>query len=105
MNLPQLACGQDGQLKGFAVLEYETAEMAEAAQERADGLALGGSHLRVSFCAPGPPGRSMLAALIAAQATVSRVPLEYQCLPVAAFALSHPLASFSGSQSRQGTPA
>lgn len=65
----QLACGPDGQLKGFAVLEYETAEMAEAAQERADGLALGGSHLRVSFCAPGPPGRSMLAALIAAQAT------------------------------------
>jgi hypothetical protein len=53
------------------VLEYETAEMAEAAQQRADGLALGGSHLRVSFCAPGPPGRSMLAALIAAQATVS----------------------------------
>uniref|UniRef100_G1TWR6 Ribonucleoprotein PTB-binding 1 n=1 Tax=Oryctolagus cuniculus TaxID=9986 RepID=G1TWR6_RABIT len=65
----QLACGQDGQLKGFAVLEYETAEMAEEAQQRADGLALGGSHLRVSFCAPGPPGRSMLAALIAAQAT------------------------------------
>ncbi|KAM5238768.1 ribonucleoprotein PTB-binding 1 [Ctenodactylus gundi] len=65
----QLACGQDGQLKGFAVLEYETATMAEEAQQRADGLALGGSHLRVSFCAPGPPGRSMLAALIAAQAT------------------------------------
>ncbi|XP_021100547.1 ribonucleoprotein PTB-binding 1 isoform X2 [Heterocephalus glaber] len=65
----RLACGQDGQLKGFAVLEYETAEMAEAAQQRADGLALGDSHLRVSFCAPGPPGRSMLAALIAAQAT------------------------------------
>ncbi|XP_009574430.1 PREDICTED: ribonucleoprotein PTB-binding 1, partial [Fulmarus glacialis] len=40
----QLAYGQDGQLKGFA-------------------------HVRVSFCAPGPPGRSMLAALIAAQAT------------------------------------
>uniref|UniRef100_A0A8C5W1P7 Ribonucleoprotein PTB-binding 1 n=1 Tax=Microcebus murinus TaxID=30608 RepID=A0A8C5W1P7_MICMU len=65
----QLACGQDGQLKGFAVLEYDTAEMAEEVQQRADGLALGGSHLRVSFCAPGPPGRSMLAALIAAQAT------------------------------------
>ncbi|XP_032107717.1 ribonucleoprotein PTB-binding 1 isoform X3 [Sapajus apella] len=65
----QLACGQDGQLKGFAVLEYETAEMAEEAQQGVDGLALGGSHLRVSFCAPGPPGRSMLAALIAAQAT------------------------------------
>nr|XP_036863890.1 ribonucleoprotein PTB-binding 1 isoform X3 [Manis javanica] len=65
----QLAYGQDGQLKGFAVLEYETAAMAEEAQQQADGLALGGSNLRVSFCAPGPPGRSMLAALIAAQAT------------------------------------
>ncbi|XP_012790032.1 ribonucleoprotein PTB-binding 1 [Sorex araneus] len=65
----QLAYGQDGQLKGFAVLEYETAAMAEEVQQSADGLALGGSHLRVSFCAPGPPGRSMLAALIAAQAT------------------------------------
>ncbi|XP_006104114.1 ribonucleoprotein PTB-binding 1 [Myotis lucifugus] len=65
----QLAYGQDGQLKGFAVLEYETAEMAEEVQQEADGLALGGSHLRISFCAPGPPGRSMLAALIAAQAT------------------------------------
>uniref|UniRef100_A0A8C9V909 Uncharacterized protein n=1 Tax=Scleropages formosus TaxID=113540 RepID=A0A8C9V909_SCLFO len=32
-----------------------------------DGRALGGTHIRVSFCAPGPPGRSMLAALIAAQ--------------------------------------
>lgn len=105
MNLSQLACGQDGQLKGFAVLEYETAEMAEAAQERADGLALGGSHLRVSFCAPGPPGRSMLAALIAAQATVSRALLEHYCLPSVGFTLSHPLTSSSGSQSRQGTPA
>lgn len=70
----QLAYGQDGQLKGFAVLEFETAAMAEEAQQQADGLALGGGHLRVSFCAPGPPGRSMLAALIAAQATVSVCP-------------------------------
>ncbi|NXA43298.1 RAVR1 protein, partial [Eudromia elegans] len=65
----QLAYGQDGQLKGFAVLEYETPELAEAAQRAADGAALAGSRLRVSFCAPGAPGRSMLAALIAAQAT------------------------------------
>ena len=48
LSPPQLAYGQDGQLKGFAVLEYETAEMAEEAQQRADGLALGGSHLRVA---------------------------------------------------------
>uniref|UniRef100_A0A8C0C267 Uncharacterized protein n=1 Tax=Buteo japonicus TaxID=224669 RepID=A0A8C0C267_9AVES len=38
-----------------------------------DGLPLAGNHVRVSFCAPGPPGRSMLAALIAAQATVRLV--------------------------------
>ncbi|XP_069653566.1 ribonucleoprotein PTB-binding 1 isoform X3 [Haliaeetus albicilla] len=65
----QLAYGQDGQLKGFAVLEYESAEMAEMVQQATDGLPLAGNHVRVSFCAPGPPGRSMLAALIAAQAT------------------------------------
>ncbi|NXL55046.1 RAVR1 protein, partial [Podilymbus podiceps] len=65
----QLAYGQDGQLKGFAVLEYESAEVAEMVQQATDGLPLAGNHVRVSFCAPGPPGRSMLAALIAAQAT------------------------------------
>ncbi|KAM9264023.1 ribonucleoprotein PTB-binding 1 [Morus bassanus] len=65
----QLAYGQDGQLKGFAVLEYESAAMAEMVQQATDGLPLAGNHVRVSFCAPGPPGRSMLAALIAAQAT------------------------------------
>ncbi|XP_068854085.1 ribonucleoprotein PTB-binding 1 isoform X2 [Aphelocoma coerulescens] len=65
----QLAYGQDGQLKGFAVLEFESAEAAERVQRDTDGIALAGNHIRVSFCAPGPPGRSMLAALIAAQAT------------------------------------
>ncbi|XP_044299729.1 ribonucleoprotein PTB-binding 1 isoform X2 [Varanus komodoensis] len=65
----QLACGQDGQLKGFAVLEYESPEIAEMVQQATNGLPLAGNHIRVSFCAPGPPGRSMLAALIAAQAT------------------------------------
>ncbi|XP_007441295.1 ribonucleoprotein PTB-binding 1 isoform X1 [Python bivittatus] len=65
----QLACGQDGQLKGFAVVEYESAEIAEMVQQATNGFLLAGNHIRVSFCAPGPPGRSMLAALIAAQAT------------------------------------
>ncbi|KAM9514256.1 LOW QUALITY PROTEIN: ribonucleoprotein PTB-binding 1 [Guaruba guarouba] len=64
----QLAYGQDGQLKGFAVLEYESPELAELVQEATDGFPLAGNHVRVSFCAPGPPGRSMLAALTAAQA-------------------------------------
>ncbi|KAL1278543.1 hypothetical protein QQF64_025216 [Cirrhinus molitorella] len=63
----QLAQGQDCNFRRFAVLEFSTPEMAEDAQRLADGRALGGTHIRVSFCAPGPPGRSMLAALIAAQ--------------------------------------
>ncbi|XP_051243810.1 ribonucleoprotein PTB-binding 1 isoform X4 [Dicentrarchus labrax] len=63
----QLAQGQDGSFRRFAVLEFATAEMAEEAQRLTDGRMLGGTHIRVSFCAPGPPGRSMLAALIAAQ--------------------------------------
>ncbi|XP_055008939.1 ribonucleoprotein PTB-binding 1 isoform X1 [Boleophthalmus pectinirostris] len=63
----QLAQGQDGSFQRFAVLEFSTAEMAEEAQRLLDGRLLCGTHIRVSFCAPGPPGRSMLAALIAAQ--------------------------------------
>nr|XP_015204734.1 PREDICTED: ribonucleoprotein PTB-binding 1 isoform X2 [Lepisosteus oculatus] len=63
----QLAQGQDGNFRRFAVLEFETAEMAEMFQRSTDGLAVGKTRIRVSFCAPGPPGRSMLAALIAAQ--------------------------------------
>ncbi|XP_068034985.1 ribonucleoprotein PTB-binding 1 isoform X2 [Anomalospiza imberbis] len=65
----QLAYGQDGQPKGFAVLEFESPEAAERAQLATDGFPLAGQHIRVSFCAPGPSGPSMLAALIAAQAT------------------------------------
>ncbi|KAM3864303.1 ribonucleoprotein PTB-binding 1 [Diretmus argenteus] len=63
----QLAQGQDGSFRRFAVLDFSTAEMAEEVQRLTDGRTLGGTHIRVSFCAPGPPGRSMLAALIAAQ--------------------------------------
>ncbi|XP_035253896.1 ribonucleoprotein PTB-binding 1 [Anguilla anguilla] len=63
----QLAQGQDGSFRPFAVLEFATAEMAEEVQRATDGRAVGGTNVRVSFCAPGPPGRSMLAALIAAQ--------------------------------------
>ncbi|XP_030646558.1 ribonucleoprotein PTB-binding 1 isoform X2 [Chanos chanos] len=63
----QLAQGQDGSFRRFAVLEFPTAEMAEEVQRSTDGRVLGGTRMRVSFCAPGLPGRSMLAALIAAQ--------------------------------------
>ncbi|XP_076850155.1 LOW QUALITY PROTEIN: ribonucleoprotein PTB-binding 1 [Brachyhypopomus gauderio] len=66
----QLAQGQDSSFRRFAVLEYSTPEMAEEVQRLADGKLVGDAHIRVSFCAPGPPGRSMLAALIAAQTMV-----------------------------------
>uniref|UniRef100_A0A8C5P8Y9 Ribonucleoprotein PTB-binding 1 n=1 Tax=Leptobrachium leishanense TaxID=445787 RepID=A0A8C5P8Y9_9ANUR len=65
----QLAYGQDGQFKGFAVVEYESEVVTEIVQQQMDGAMACGNKVRVSFCAPGPPGRSMLAALIAAQAT------------------------------------
>lgn len=66
----QLAQGQDGSFRRFAVLEFATAEMAEEARRLTDGRLLAGTNIRVSFCAPGVPGRSMLAALIAAQTMV-----------------------------------
>ncbi|KAM6168319.1 ribonucleoprotein PTB-binding 2 [Erethizon dorsatum] len=52
---------------GFAVVEYSSPEHAEEARQAAAGLSIGGSAVQVSFCAPGAPGRSTLAALIAAQ--------------------------------------
>ncbi|XP_051988563.1 ribonucleoprotein PTB-binding 1-like isoform X2 [Xyrauchen texanus] len=63
----QLAQGQDSSFRRFAVLEFSTPDIAEEVQRQTNGRALGGTPIRVSFCAPGPPGRSMLAALIAAQ--------------------------------------
>lgn len=63
------------------MLEFADAEMAEEAQRLTDGRLLGGTHIRVSFCAPGPPGRSMLAALIAAQTMVFKLNLMY-CIHV-----------------------
>ncbi|MGH0143961.1 UNVERIFIED_CONTAM: hypothetical protein FKN15_023555 [Acipenser sinensis] len=68
----KLAQGQDAQFRRFAVLEFETPEITEMVQKSTDGLAFGRSHIRVSFCAPGPPGRSMLAALIAAQTMLAQ---------------------------------
>ncbi|OCT90395.1 hypothetical protein XELAEV_18019007mg [Xenopus laevis] len=64
----QLAYGQDNQYKGFAIVEYESEAVTEMVQQQMDGSSVAGSKVRVSFCAPGPAGRSMLAALIAAQA-------------------------------------
>ncbi|KFQ26740.1 Ribonucleoprotein PTB-binding 2, partial [Mesitornis unicolor] len=63
----QFAQDEDSHIGDFAVVEYETAEQAERVQEVTDGMAIKGRRLQVSYCAPGAPGRSTLAALIAAQ--------------------------------------
>ncbi|NWX23203.1 RAVR2 protein, partial [Aegotheles bennettii] len=63
----QFAQDEDSCIGDFAVVEYETAEQAEEVQEVTDGMTVKGRRLQVSYCAPGAPGRSTLAALIAAQ--------------------------------------
>ncbi|NWV66547.1 RAVR2 protein, partial [Malurus elegans] len=63
----QFAQDEDGGSGDFAVVEYESAEQAESVRGAMDGVTINGRRLHVSFCAPGAPGRSTLAALIAAQ--------------------------------------
>ncbi|XP_064372389.1 ribonucleoprotein PTB-binding 2 isoform X3 [Dromaius novaehollandiae] len=63
----QFAQDEDSCIGDFAVVEYETAEQAEKVQEVTDGMTVRGRRVQVSYCAPGAPGRSTLAALIAAQ--------------------------------------
>lgn len=63
----QLAQDEGSYVGGFAVVEYHSAEHAEEVQRAAVGMTIKGSKVQVSFCAPGAPGRSTLAALIAAQ--------------------------------------
>ncbi|NXS80669.1 RAVR2 protein, partial [Erpornis zantholeuca] len=63
----QFAQDEDGGSGDFAVVEYETAEQAESVRGAMDGVTINGRRVQVSFCAPGAPGRSTLAALIAAQ--------------------------------------
>ncbi|KAG9343420.1 hypothetical protein JZ751_013584 [Albula glossodonta] len=69
-----LAQEEDSHARGFAVLEYEMAEHAEAVLMEMDRQPIRGQEVHVSLCAPGTSGRSTLAALIAAQGMVS-VPL------------------------------
>ncbi|NXP28656.1 RAVR2 protein, partial [Scytalopus superciliaris] len=63
----QFAQDEDGGTGDFAVLEYESAEQAEEVRALTHGTAIRGRRVQVSYCAPGAPGRSTLAALIAAQ--------------------------------------
>ncbi|KAL4635020.1 ribonucleoprotein PTB-binding 2 [Arapaima gigas] len=67
----QLAQDEDMNVRGFAVVEYETAEQAEAVLVDMDRQVVGGREIRVSLCTPGTSGRSTLAALIAAQGVMS----------------------------------
>ncbi|XP_035270398.1 ribonucleoprotein PTB-binding 2 isoform X2 [Anguilla anguilla] len=67
----QLAQDEDSHVRGFAVVEYETAEQAEAMLTEMDRQLIGGQEIRVSLCSPGTSGRSTLAALIAAQGVMS----------------------------------
>ena len=58
-------------MRGFGVVEYESAEQAEVVLLEMDRTMLGGQEIRLSLCTPGASGRSTLAALIAAQGVVS----------------------------------
>uniref|UniRef100_A0A8C5PY71 Ribonucleoprotein PTB-binding 1 n=1 Tax=Leptobrachium leishanense TaxID=445787 RepID=A0A8C5PY71_9ANUR len=63
----QLAEGEGSWFGGFAVVEYESPEQAQQIRDEMDGAVITGSKIQVSFCPPGSPGRSTLAALLAAQ--------------------------------------
>ncbi|XP_069498089.1 ribonucleoprotein PTB-binding 2 isoform X2 [Ambystoma mexicanum] len=63
----QLAKDEGSSFGGFAVIEYDTVEQAQEVIDATDGMLISGNNVQISFCAPGSPGRSTLAALIAAQ--------------------------------------
>ncbi|XP_076871056.1 ribonucleoprotein PTB-binding 2 isoform X2 [Brachyhypopomus gauderio] len=63
----QLAQDEGGPVRGFAVVEYESPEQAEAILLEMDNRIIQGHEIRLSLCSPGTTGRSTLAALIAAQ--------------------------------------
>lgn len=69
--VPQLAQDEGSPVRGFGVVEYESAEQAEAVLIEMDRTLVGGQEVRLSLCTPGTSGRSTLAALIAAQGMVS----------------------------------
>ncbi|KAM4628644.1 ribonucleoprotein PTB-binding 2 [Polymixia lowei] len=63
----QLAQDEGSPVRGFGVVEYESAEQAEAVLVEMDRTLVGGQEIRLTLCTPGTSGRSTLAALIAAQ--------------------------------------
>uniref|UniRef100_G3NVS9 Ribonucleoprotein PTB-binding 1 n=1 Tax=Gasterosteus aculeatus aculeatus TaxID=481459 RepID=G3NVS9_GASAC len=66
----QLAQDEGSPVRGFGVVEYESAEQAEASLIEMDRTLVGGQEIRLSLCTPGTSGRSTLAALIAAQGMI-----------------------------------
>uniref|UniRef100_A0A3Q3AHI3 Ribonucleoprotein, PTB-binding 2 n=2 Tax=Kryptolebias marmoratus TaxID=37003 RepID=A0A3Q3AHI3_KRYMA len=66
----QLAQNEGSPVRGFGVVEYESAEQAEAVLIEMDRNLVGGQEVRLSLCTPGTSGRSTLAALIAAQGMI-----------------------------------
>ncbi|XP_008284583.1 ribonucleoprotein PTB-binding 2 [Stegastes partitus] len=66
----QLAQDEGSPVRGFGVVEYESAEQAEAVLIEMDRTLVGGQEVRLSLCTPGTSGRSTLAALIAAQGMI-----------------------------------
>ncbi|XP_068176037.1 ribonucleoprotein PTB-binding 2 [Antennarius striatus] len=66
----QLAQDEGSPVRGFGVVEYESAEQAEAVLVEMDRTTVGGQEVRLSVCTPGTSGRSTLAALIAAQGMI-----------------------------------
>ncbi|XP_029939243.1 ribonucleoprotein PTB-binding 2 isoform X2 [Salarias fasciatus] len=66
----QLAQDEGSPVRGFGVVEYESAEQAEAVLIEMDRTVVGGQEVRLSLCTPGTSGRSTLAALIAAQGMI-----------------------------------
>ncbi|XP_034035453.1 ribonucleoprotein PTB-binding 2 [Thalassophryne amazonica] len=66
----QLAQDEGSPVRGFGVVEYESAEQAEAVLIEMDRMLVGGQEVRLSLCTPGTSGRSSLAALIAAQGMI-----------------------------------
>lgn len=72
----KLAQDEGSPVRGFGVVEYESAEQAEAVLIEMDRTLVGGQEVRLSLCTPGTSGRSTLAALIAAQGMVSSRPCQ-----------------------------
>lgn len=79
-SFSQLAQDEGSPVRGFGVVEYESAEQAEAVLIEMDRTLVGGQEVRLSLCSPGTSGRSTLAALIAAQGMVSTTPWSHDRL-------------------------